>query len=150
MSHLPDSQRTVDLSARIIAKRHANGQSMAPRDPLIPQPALSVKTGSVTFDKVTDVFHSGSTHEEDQPPHLVVADTDVCHTRCAEEYGNPCQYFCPAAVYEMAPTNDGKGRRLQLNFSNCVHCKTCDVKDPYQIIDWVPPEGAGGPKYKLT
>ena len=96
---------------------------------------------------VTSVFHSGSTHEEDQPPHLVVADTDICHTRCAEEYGNPCQYFCPAAVYEMADTDDGKGRRLRLNFSNCVHCKTCDIRDPYQIITWVTPEGGGGPQY---
>jgi electron-transferring-flavoprotein dehydrogenase len=143
----PDGLRaTVDLSAKIIAERH-HKTSMAPKEPLIPQPAMSIKTSGVVFDKVTDVFNSGSTHAEDQPPHLVVADTDVCHTRCAEEYGNPCQYFCPAAVYEMAPTNDGKGRRLQLNFSNCVHCKTCDIRDPYQIITWVVPEGGGGPQY---
>lgn len=138
---------TVDLAAEVLKKRLHNGHSMAPRDPLIPQPPMSVKSEGVVFDKVTDVFHSGSTHAEDQPPHLVITDTDVCHTRCTEEYGNPCQYFCPAAVYEMAPTADGKGRRLQLNFSNCVHCKTCDIRDPYQIITWVVPEGGGGPKY---
>jgi electron-transferring-flavoprotein dehydrogenase len=75
-----------------------------------------------------------------------VLDTEICATRCAEEYGNPCQRFCPAAVYEMEERN---GRReLKVNFSNCVHCKTCDIMDPYQIINWVTPEGAGGPNYK--
>ncbi len=101
------------------------------------------------FDKVTDVFHSGATHEEDQVPHLHVADTTVCATKCFEEYGNPCQRFCPAHVYEMVPDGAEKGRvKLQLNFSNCVHCKTCDIADPYGIITWVPPEGGGGPVYQ--
>ena len=103
--------------------------------------------GRLTFDRVTDVYHSGTKHEENQPAHLLVSDTEVCRTRCAEEYGNPCQYFCPAAVYEMVPDEIGQGRRLQINFANCVHCKTCDIMDPYQIIDWVPPEGGGGPVY---
>jgi len=98
------------------------------------------------IDKLTDVFHSGTKHDEDQPVHLHVADTSVCETRCAREYGNPCQHFCPAAVYEMVP-KEGGGRRLQINASNCVHCKTCDIMDPYQIITWVPPEGGGGPEY---
>ena len=98
------------------------------------------------IDKLTDVFHSGTKHDEDQPVHLHVADTGVCETRCAREYGNPCQHFCPAAVYEMVP-KEGGGRRLQINASNCVHCKTCDIMDPYQIITWVPPEGGGGPEY---
>lgn len=144
----PEALRpTVDLSAKVIAAREGRRALMAPKDPLIPQPAMSIKSDGVILDKLTDVFHSGSVHDEDQPPHLVVADTDICHTRCAEEYGNPCQYFCPAAVYEMADTDDGKGRRLRLNFSNCVHCKTCDIRDPYQIITWVVPEGGGGPQY---
>ena len=102
-----------------------------------------------TFDKVTDVYHSGTIHEEDQPPHLMVRDTSICTTRCTEEYGNPCVKFCPAGVYEFVSDDKG-GQRLQLNFSNCVHCKTCDIKDPYGIIDWVPPEGGGGPKYTWT
>jgi electron-transferring-flavoprotein dehydrogenase len=102
--------------------------------------------GSLTFDKLTDVFHSGTKHDEDQPAHLHVADTSICETRCREEYGNPCRHFCPAAVYEMVP-KDGGGLRLQINASNCVHCKTCDIMDPYQIITWVPPEGGGGPEY---
>jgi electron-transferring-flavoprotein dehydrogenase len=100
-----------------------------------------------TFDKLTDVYHSGTKHEEDQPSHLLVADTELCRTRCAEEYGNPCQHFCPARVYEMVDAEDGRGKRLQINASNCVHCKTCDIMDPYQVITWVPPEGGGGPRY---
>ncbi len=103
--------------------------------------------GQRTFDKLTDVFHSGTKHEEDQPSHLLVADLNLCRTRCAEEYGNPCQHFCPARVYEMVESEDGKGKRLQINASNCVHCKTCDIMDPYQVITWVPPEGGGGPRY---
>ncbi|MGI8409573.1 MAG: 4Fe-4S dicluster domain-containing protein [Pyrinomonadaceae bacterium] len=100
------------------------------------------------FDKITDVFHAGVAHNEDQPSHLHILDTEICATKCAEEYGNPCQRFCPAAVYEMEfnAKNDRKG--LKVNFSNCVHCKTCDVSDPYQIINWVTPEGGGGPDYK--
>jgi electron-transferring-flavoprotein dehydrogenase len=102
---------------------------------------------ALQIDKLTDVFHSGTKHDEDQPVHLRVADTAICETRCAEEYGNPCQHFCPAAVYEMVPGERGGARRLQINASNCVHCKTCDIMDPYQIITWVPPEGGGGPEY---
>ena len=103
--------------------------------------------GKVTFNKVTDVYHAAVGHDEDQPVHLHVLDTNICATRCAEEYGNPCQRFCPAAVYEMVEGGNGR-RRLQINFSNCVHCKTCDIMDPYQIINWVTPEGGGGPDYK--
>ncbi len=102
--------------------------------------------GKLTFDKVTGVYHAGAVHEEQQPSHLLVADTDVCRTRCAEEFGNPCESFCPAAVYEM--TSDGQGgRRLQINHSNCVHCKTCDIADPYSLITWTTPADAGGPQY---
>jgi electron-transferring-flavoprotein dehydrogenase len=100
------------------------------------------------FDKVTDVFHAGVAHDEDQPSHLRVLDTEICATKCAEEYGNPCQKFCPAAVYEMEFNAKSERQELKVNFSNCVHCKTCDVADPYQIINWVTPEGGGGPDYK--
>jgi electron-transferring-flavoprotein dehydrogenase len=102
--------------------------------------------GKLTFDRLTDVYHSGTRHNEDQPCHLHVLDTDICITKCVEEYGNPCQYFCPAAVYEMAREKDAL--KLKINFANCVHCKTCDIADPYQIIDWVVPEGGGGPNYE--
>jgi len=102
----------------------------------------------LTFDKVTDVFHAGVSHDEDQPSHLHILDTEICATRCAEEYGNPCQRFCPAAVYEMEESAKTGRREIKVNFSNCVHCKTCDIADPYQIINWVTPEGGGGPNYK--
>jgi electron-transferring-flavoprotein dehydrogenase len=104
--------------------------------------------GKLTFNKLTDVYHAAVGHDEDQPAHLHVLDTDICSTRCAEEYGNPCQRFCPAAVYEMVDDPANGKRKLQINFSNCVHCKTCDIMDPYQIINWVTPEGGGGPDYK--
>jgi electron-transferring-flavoprotein dehydrogenase len=101
----------------------------------------------LTFDRLTNVHFSGTRHAEDQPSHLIVHDADVCRTRCREEYGNPCLRFCPAHVYEMVDDGAG-GKTLQINPSNCVHCKTCDIMDPYQIIDWVPPEGSGGPQYE--
>jgi electron-transferring-flavoprotein dehydrogenase len=97
--------------------------------------------GKLTFDKLTDVYHSGTRHEDDQPVHLVIRDTDICNHRCVQEFGNPCQHFCPAAVYEMVDA------QIHINFANCVHCKTCDIMDPYQVITWVPPEGGGGPNY---
>jgi electron-transferring-flavoprotein dehydrogenase len=101
----------------------------------------------LTFDRLTNVHYSGTRHAEDQPSHLIVHDTDICRTRCTQEYGNPCTRFCPAQVYEMVDAGDGT-RKLQINASNCVHCKTCDIMDPYQVIDWVPPEGGGGPQYE--
>ncbi len=97
-------------------------------------------------DRLASVYFAATEHDEDQPVHLHVADTTVCATTCAEEYGNPCTRFCPANVYEMV--EDEGGRRLQINASNCVHCKACDIKDPYQIINWVPPEGGSGPNYQ--
>jgi electron-transferring-flavoprotein dehydrogenase len=102
--------------------------------------------GQLTFDRLTDVYHSGTRHEDDQPCHLHVLDPNICSDRCVREYGNPCQYFCPAAVYEIVTEKDTP--KLKINFANCVHCKTCDIADPYQIIDWVPPEGGGGPQYE--
>jgi electron-transferring-flavoprotein dehydrogenase len=111
-----------------------------------PAPERFKGDGKLTFDRLTDVYHSGTRHEEDQPCHLHVSDLNICATRCVEEYGNPCQYFCPAAVYEIA--KEGAGVKLKINAANCVHCKTCDIADPYQIIDWVVPEGGGGPNYE--
>ncbi len=104
--------------------------------------------GKLTFDKLTDLYHSGTKHEEDQPSHLIIHDTNVCSTRCAVEYGGPCQNFCPANVYELVEdASQPHGKRISLNPANCVHCKTCDIADPYQVITWVPPEGGGGPNY---
>ena len=98
-------------------------------------------------DRVSFVFFAGNTHEESQPVHLKVADTRICVERCTQEFGNPCERFCPAGVYEMV--DDGsRGRRLQINAANCVHCKACDIKDPYEIITWTTPEGGSGPNYQ--
>ncbi len=98
-------------------------------------------------DRLAAVFYANNSHEENQPVHLKVRDTSICATRCATEYGNPCQNFCPANVYEMVDDGAG-GKRLQINAANCVHCKACDIKDPYQIIDWTTPEGGSGPIYQ--
>ena len=104
--------------------------------------------GKLTFDKLTDLYHSGTKHEEDQPAHLMIHDTNLCESRCIVEFGSPCQRFCPANVYEMLDDAAAPhGKRISLNPSNCVHCKACDIHDPYQIITWVPPEGGGGPNY---
>ncbi|TXH65889.1 MAG: electron transfer flavoprotein-ubiquinone oxidoreductase [Lysobacteraceae bacterium] len=97
-------------------------------------------------DRLAGVYFAATEHDEDQPVHLRVADTSVCVTKCAEEYANPCTKFCPAGVYEIV--SDESGKRLQINAANCVHCKTCDIKDPYQLIDWVTPEGGSGPNYQ--
>jgi electron-transferring-flavoprotein dehydrogenase len=105
--------------------------------------------GKLTFTKEHLVQFSGTQHEADQPSHLVVADTDLCSTTCAEEFGNPCENFCPAAVYEMVDDPESPGRKkLFIHHENCVHCKTCDIADPYQVITWTPPEGGEGPDYQ--
>jgi electron-transferring-flavoprotein dehydrogenase len=97
-------------------------------------------------DRLSAVYFAGNVHEESQPVHLKVLDTSICATRCIVEFGNPCENFCPASVYEMVDDGAG-GRRLQINAANCVHCKACDIKDPYEIITWTTPEGGSGPNY---
>ena len=100
------------------------------------------------FDKVSDVYKSGTSHEENEPSHLVISDTDICNDQCTTEYGNPCQHFCPAQVYEMVDDEARPGKtKLMVTPSNCVHCKTCDIRDPYQVIRWVTPQGEEGPNY---
>ncbi len=104
--------------------------------------------GKLFMDKLSDVYLAGSKGEEDQPSHLQVLNKDVCATDCADTYGNPCTRACPANVYEMVDdeTKPGK-KKLHLNPTNCVHCKTCDLIDPYINIRWVVPEGGDGPNY---
>lgn len=114
----------------------------------LPAAVAPAPDGKALLDRMADVYLSATRHDENQPPHLVVLDPEICRSRCATEYGNPCQSFCPAGVYEMVAA--GEGRRLHLNFSNCVHCKVCDIADPYGIILWTPPEGGDGPRYRLT
>jgi electron-transferring-flavoprotein dehydrogenase len=118
---------------------------LAKRDILVPSNAAPIDR-KLTFDKVTGAHYSGTHHDENQPVHLLVQ-TDVCHSICGSEFGHPCVKFCPANVYEMVDNGMG-GLRLQINASNCVHCKTCDIMDPYGVITWVAPEGGEGPSYE--
>lgn len=112
-------------------------------------PKTDAFDGTLYVDKLTGVYFSGTQHVEDQPGHLIVHDTDLCITRCYHEYGNPCTLFCPANVYEIVEKTKEE-RRLKLNPANCLHCKTCEIKDPYRNIAWSCPEGGGGPAYSIT
>ena len=106
--------------------------------------------GKLTFSKTESLYRSGTMHEENQPCHLLIKPEDIeeiCLKKCTVEYANPCRHFCPAQVYEI--TSDPRPE-LKLNPSNCLHCKTCETVDPYGIITWIPPEGGGGPGYKLS
>ena len=103
---------------------------------------------TLTFDKVTDVFFSGTQHDEHQPCHLIVPDIEVCRKYCIPVYGGPCQHFCPAEVYEIFTDHKTGKKDLRLHPTNCVHCKTCDIKDPFKNINWVPPYGGDGPEYE--
>jgi electron-transferring-flavoprotein dehydrogenase len=127
-NRLPDHARMAKVDAYLSPDRGFVERSLPPRD------------------RLAGVYFAATEHEEDQPVHLQVADTAICIDRCAKEYANPCTRFCPAGVYEIV--EDGAGKRLQINAANCVHCKTCDIKDPYQIINWVTPEGGAGPNYQ--
>ncbi len=103
--------------------------------------------GVLTFDKLSSVFISNTNHEENQPPHLKLRDASIPVAVNLKRYDGPEQRYCPAGVYEFVTAADGSGMRLQINAPNCVHCKTCDIKDPLQNIHWVTPEGGGGPNY---
>ena len=103
--------------------------------------------GKITFDRLSSVFLSNTNHEEDQPPHLKVADMALQKSSEHDVYAGPSARYCPAGVYEWVGGGDGRLARYVINAQNCVHCKTCDIKDPNQNITWVPPEGGGGPNY---
>jgi electron-transferring-flavoprotein dehydrogenase len=101
--------------------------------------------GKLTFDKLSSVFVSNTNHEEDQPVHLKVADLALQKVSEHDVYAGPSQRYCPAGVYEWV--EEGGVPKFVINAQNCVHCKTCDIKDPNRNITWVPPEGGGGPNY---
>ncbi len=103
--------------------------------------------GEVSFDKLSSVYLSGTNHEENQPVHLRLKNASVAIEINLKDYEAPEERYCPAGVYEIVRDEDGSNPRLQINAQNCVHCKTCDIKDPTQNIDWVVPEGGGGPNY---
>ncbi|WP_024776878.1 electron transfer flavoprotein-ubiquinone oxidoreductase [Pseudomonas corrugata] len=102
--------------------------------------------GKISFDKLSSVFISDTNHEEEQPCHLKLTDPSIPISKNLPLYDEPAQRYCPAGVYEVVTKEDGE-KRFQINAQNCVHCKTCDIKDPAQNITWVSPEGAGGPTY---
>jgi len=114
-----------------------------------PENQLPKPDGQLFFDKLSSVYLTGTMHDEHSPSHLLVANTSVCRDVCYEKYQSPCNHFCPAAVYEMVDDAEVPGKkRLQVNYTNCIHCKTCDIKCPFDNITWTPPEGGGGPQYK--
>ncbi|WP_085901064.1 electron transfer flavoprotein-ubiquinone oxidoreductase [Kiloniella majae] len=113
----------------------------------MPQIDYPKPDGKLSFDRLSSVFISGTNHEEDQPVHLTLKDASVPISHNLAIYDAPEQRFCPAGVYEIVRDDDGNNPQLQINAQNCVHCKTCDIKDPTQNINWVTPEGAGGPNY---
>ena len=115
-----------------------------------PAEAATVEVDNTLYlDKLTGVYLSGTKHEEDQPCHLLIPDEALCVNDCYEKYRMPCTRFCPGQVYEMEQDESG-GPRLKLNPSNCLHCKTCEIKDPYKNIIWTCPEGGGGPNYSIV
>lgn len=117
----------------------------------IPEPSERPETdGTLFVDKLTGVYLSKTQHREDQPGHLIVHDRHICVTRCYDLYKSPCTRFCPGQVYEMEIDEQSKERKLKLNPSNCLHCKTCEIKDPFENITWTSPEGGEGPGYTVV
>lgn len=137
--------RTLKIGLPISMKHHPDHESLGRKDlyrPIdYPKP-----DGVLTFDRLSSVFLSNTNHEEDQPCHLTLKDDTVPITVNLELYDAPETRYCPAGVYEIVGRDEG-APRLQINAQNCVHCKTCDIKDPTQNINWVTPEGGGGPNY---
>jgi electron-transferring-flavoprotein dehydrogenase len=137
--------RTLGIGLPITMKHHADHTQLGRKDlykPIdYPKP-----DGVISFDRLSSVFLSNTNHEEDQPCHLQLKDPDVPVTINLPLYDEPAQRYCPAGVYEIVGRETGEPR-LQINAQNCVHCKTCDIKDPTQNINWVTPEGGGGPNY---
>lgn len=116
-----------------------------------PENQLPKADGTLFFDKLSSVYLTGTMHDEHSPNHLLVADTSVCRDVCHEKFQSPCNHFCPANVYEMQPDTESPGKKkLVVNYTNCIHCKTCDIKCPFDNIEWTTPEGGGGPQYKET
>lgn len=105
--------------------------------------------GELFFDKLSSVYLTGTMHDEDSPNHLIVPNRNICRDVCEPQYKSPCNQFCPAKVYEMEPSTVEPGKfDLRVNYTNCIHCKTCDIKCPFENIEWTTPEGGGGPQYR--
>jgi electron-transferring-flavoprotein dehydrogenase len=124
---------------------HADHETLVEAD-AAPRIAYPKPDGVLTFDKLSSVFISNTNHEEQQPSHLILSDPAKAVDVNWMRYRGPEARYCPAGVYEFVGVEEG-APKLQINAQNCVHCKTCDIKDPLQNITWVPPEGGGGPSY---
>ncbi len=138
---------TIGLAPWTLKHKLADWQTMRPikKSEQAPTPAFN-NDSPLTIDRLTGVSLTNTAHNEEQPIHLHISNPDICISHCMEEYGNPCEKFCPAGVYEIIGKQEGKPK-LQINAANCIHCKTCDIKDPYSIITWTAPEGGSGPNY---
>lgn len=135
----------IGLSAPWTLKhRHADHTTLKRKDEALPID-YPKPDGVISFDRLSSVFISNTNHEENQPAHLTLEDADIPVTVNLPDFAGPEQRYCPAGVYEFV--EEGGRKRLQINAQNCVHCKTCDIKDPTQNINWVVPEGGGGPNY---
>ena len=138
---------SVVTGGRLPAGRRVMERDAAAMKPL-DHAAWAVRTSptdqALQMDRLSDVYYSGTRHEEDQPSHLKIVDPAVCWEKCIPTYGAPCTKFCPAQVYNL--NDDGKS--IRVDFANCLHCGTCEVKDPCRNIEWHLPEGDGGPRYQ--
>lgn len=114
------------------------------KDNQLPEP-----DNKLFYDKLSSVYMTGTMHDEDSPNHLKLQDGNVCQDVCYPKYKSPCNHFCPASVYEMIEDENKEGsKKLQINYTNCIHCQTCDIKCPFNNIDWTLPEAGGGPNYQ--
>lgn len=114
-----------------------------------PENRLPTPDGELFFDKLSSVYLTGTQHDEDSPNHLKLQDGSICSDVCYPKYKSPCNHFCPANVYEMVEQVGQTAKKLQISYTNCIHCQTCDIKCPFDNIDWTLPEGGGGPNYQM-
>ena len=120
-------------------------QGLNHKDNQLPEP-----DNKLFFNKLSSVYMTGTGHDEDSPNHLKLQDGNICQKICEPQYKSPCTHFCPANVYEMIDDQDKKGKKkLQINYTNCIHCQACDIKCPFNNIDWTLPEAGGGPNYQI-
>lgn len=132
-------------------KMEADAETLKPLGPNARSEESKVQyDGELYVDKLTGVYLSKTMHREDQPSHLIIADPDICSNRCYPEFGSPCTRFCPGSVYELELDQQTGKAHIKLNPSNCFHCKTCDIKDPFANIIWTCPEGGEGPGYTMV